>query len=124
MRRLHVIITGCSVLTLVTACAGAPQQAPRHDPTTGGAQRHSLVQSAVAGKYRAGRGVPSSGRQLRYNGPLPARLACTGHPFATEAGDPLPCTPMLLVPVVVRHPRNGQPRIIYVRKPCLCASGS
>jgi len=124
MRRFHVIITGCSVLTLVTACAGAPQQAPRHDPATGRAQRHASVQGAVAGKYRTGRQMPSSGRQLRDIGPLPARLSCTGHPFATEAGDPLPCTPMLLVPVVVPHPRRGQPRIIYVRKPCLCASGS
>jgi hypothetical protein len=31
---------------------------------------------------------------------------------------------MLLVPIVVRPPRHGQPGIVYVRKPCLCASGS
>jgi len=123
MRRFNVMITGCAVLALVTGCAGAPQQAPRHDPATGRAQRHAPAQGAVAGKYRTGRGVPSSGGQRPFNGPRPARLSCSSHPYAAEASDPLPCTPMLLVPVVVRHPRPGQPRIIYVRKPCLCTSG-
>src|SRR5215469_5553796 len=121
MRRLNAILTGCSVLTLVTACAGAPQQASHHGPATGRAPRHALVQGAVAGKYRTGRGVPSSGPVARDNGTLPPRFSCSWHSFAAEAGDPLPCTPMLLVPIVVRHPRRGQPRIIYVRKPCLCA---
>lgn len=123
MRRFSAVIIGCSVLTLGTACAGAPRQASHHDPATGRAQRHSLVQGAVAGKNRTGLHMPSSGGQPRGNWPLPVRLSCTGHPPVAEASDPLPCTPMLLVPIVVRHPRDGQPRIVYVRKPCFCASG-
>lgn len=123
MRGLHVIITGVCTLTLVTACAGTPKQALRHDPATARAQQHASVQGAVAGKYRTGRGMPSSGGQPPGIGPRPPWLSCSWHPSAAEASDPLPCTPMLLVPIVVRHPRHGQPRIIYVRKPCLCASG-
>ena len=67
--------------------------------------------------------MPSSGGKPRGIGPLPARLTCSWHASGAEPSDPLPCTPMLLVPIVVRHPRRGQPRMIYVRKPCLCASG-
>jgi hypothetical protein len=67
--------------------------------------------------------MPSSGGKPRVIGPLPARFACISHAPVAEASDPLPCTQMLLVPIFVRHPRRGQPRVIYVRKPCLCASG-
>jgi hypothetical protein len=123
MRRLNVIITGSLVLTLMTACASAPQHAPRHDPATGRAQRHALVQGAIAGKYRAGRHFAISGVQRQGSGLLPPRFSCSWQPSAAEASDPLPCTPMLLVPMVVRHPRHGQPRTIYVRKPCFCGSG-
>jgi hypothetical protein len=123
MRRLQVITTGFATLMLVTACAGPAQQAPRHDPATARAQRHAQVQGAVAGKDRTGRGLPTSGRQQLGNGLLPDWRSCSRQPSALEASDPLPCTPMLLVPIVVRHPRRGQPRVIYVRKPCLCASG-
>jgi hypothetical protein len=122
MRRLNVIITGFFVLTLVTACAGAPQQAPRHDPATPPPGRHAPAQGAVAGKYRTGRGTPTSGGQP-LGGLPPAWQSCSGQHFVAEASDPLPCAPMLLVPIVVRHPRHGQPRVIYVRKPCFCASG-
>ena len=128
MRRLQIITTGFAFLTLVTACAGPPQQAPRHGPATGRPQRHAPVQGGVTGTYRAARGTssggqPSSDAQPRSNGLPPAWRSCSGRPSAAEASDPLPCTPMLLVPIVVRHPRHGQPRIIYVRKPCFCASG-
>lgn len=123
MRRLQVITTGFATLILVTACAGPAQQALRHDPATGQPQRHASVQAGVAGRYRTGRGMLSSGGQQVVNGRMPAWRVCGGHPSVAEANDPLPCTPMLLVPVAVRHPRHGQPRIIYVRKPCLCASG-
>ncbi len=123
MRRFNVIITGFFVLTSMTACAGAPQQAQRHNPATPQPGRHAQARGAVAGKYRTGRGMPSSGGQPRDTGLLPAWRSCSGQHSAAEANGPLPCAPMLLVPIVVRHPRHGQPRIIYVRKPCLCASG-
>jgi hypothetical protein len=123
MRRLNVIITGCSVLTLVTACAGGPQLASRHDPVTGQPKRHALVQSAVAGRDRTGRGMPRTDGRPEGNLVLPAGRSCIGQYSGAEANGPLPCAPMLLVPIVVRHPRHGQPGIVYVRKPCLCASG-
>jgi hypothetical protein len=123
MRRFNVIITGFFVVTLATACAGASQQAPHHGPATSRPGRHAPVQGAVAGTYRTGRGTPASGGQPRGIGQLPPWVSCSWHPSAAEASDPLPCTPMLLVPIVVRHPRHGQPRVIYVRKPCFCASG-
>jgi hypothetical protein len=123
MRRHNVIITGCSVLTLVTACGGAPQLASRHDPATGLPKRHALVKSAAAGKHRTGRGITGALGGAPGNGEMPARRSCSGPHSAAEASDPLPCAPVLLVPIIVGHQRNGQPRIIYVRKPCLCASG-
>jgi hypothetical protein len=123
MRRLQVITTGFATLMLVTACAAPAQQALRHDPATGRPQRHSRVQGAVAGKYRTGRGMLSSDGQQLGNGRMQTWQVCSGQHSAAEASDPLPCVPMLLVPIIVRHPRHGQPRVIYVRKPCLCASG-
>lgn len=120
MRRLNVIITGCSVLTLVTACAGAPQLASRHDPVTGQPKRHALVQSAAAGKHRTGRAMTSDGNGPRGSGLVIARPSCSSQQSGAEANGPLPCAPTLLIPVVLRHPRHGQPRTIYVRKPCLC----
>jgi len=123
MRRLNVIITGFFVLMLATACAGAPQLAPHHAPATPRQGRHAPAQGALAGKYRAGRGAPTSGRQPRGDGVRPPWQSCSWGQSAAEASDPLPCTPILLVPIVVRHPRHGQPRIAYVRKPCFCASG-
>lgn len=128
MRRFGVIITGLItgfvVLTLVAACAGVPQQAPRHDPATGRPQRNALAQGAVAGKARTGRGMPRTEGRPGGNQVLPAWRSCMSQYSGAEANGPLPCAPMLLVPIVVRHPRHGQPGIVYVRKPCLCASGS
>ena len=124
MRRLNVIITGCSVLTLVTACAGAPQLTSRHDPVTGQPKRHALAQDAAAGKHQTGPGMPRSDGRPPGDPVLPAWRPCMSQHSGAEANGPLPCAPMLLVPIAVRHPRHGQPRIIYVRKPCLCASGS
>ena len=123
MRRLNVIITGFFVLMLATACAGAPQLAPHHAPATPRQGRHAPAQGAVAVKSRTGRDEPTPGGQLPGSGVPPAWRSCIGQRSVAEASDPLPCPPMLLVPVVVRHPRHGQPRIAYVRKPCFCASG-
>src|SRR5215469_12254727 len=102
MRRFNVIITGCSVLTLLTACASASQPAPRHDPATVRTQRHAAVQGAVARTrtYGTGRGMPSPGGQPRSYRLPPAWRSCS-HPPVAEASDPLPCAPMLLVPIVL-----------------------
>jgi len=125
MRRLQVITTSLAVLMLVTACAGTAQRAPRHDPAPGRSQRHAEVQGAVTGKQQSRSSVPSAdGQRPGSNGGVPASRFCSSRASTTEASDPLPCVPMLLVPVFVRHPRHGQPRIIYVRKPCLCGAGS
>jgi hypothetical protein len=123
MRRLQVIIPGFAILMLVTACAGTAQRAPRHDPATARPQQRALVQDAATGKHQSGRGTPSFGGQQPANRLAVPAWRCSSPPSGAEASDPLPCAPMLLVPVFVVHPRHGQPRIIYVRKPCWCASG-
>jgi hypothetical protein len=121
MRRPHVITAGFAGLLLATGCGAAAQQAARHDPATGQHSRPAPVQDAVIGKPQSGRGLPGPGGQQQGNGSLPASR-CSSQRSVAEANGPLPCAPMLLVPLVL-HPRHGQPRIIYIRKPCLCASG-
>jgi len=46
-----------------------------------------------------------------------------GHYELAAGNDPLPCTPLLLVPVIAAHPRPGHPRIVYIRRQCWCAAG-
>jgi hypothetical protein len=123
MRRLQVITSGFAVLMFVTACAGTAEQAPHHDPAPSRSQRHAEMQGAVTGKRQSASSVPSPGRRPG-NWGVPASRFCSSPARTTEARDPLPCVPMLLVPVIVRDPRPGQPRIIYVRKPCFCGAGS
>lgn len=121
MRRPHSITAGLAALLLATACAGTAQKAPGHGPVTGKPPRQALVNGAAIGKPRAGRSATASGGQQPGSHFLPARR-CSSPRTAAEAADPLPCTPMLLVPVVL-HSRHGQRRIIYIRKPCLCGAG-
>jgi hypothetical protein len=39
-----------------------------------------------------------------------------------RSGLDVPCAQTLLVPVTTRHPRPGQPRTVYRRRPCWCGS--
>jgi hypothetical protein len=106
MRRLQVITTGFGVSALVAACAASPGQAPRRDLASGPPRQHAVAQGAVTGKHRLGGGVPSSGGQ-QPGMASPGRALCARPPSAEAGNGPLPCTPLLLVPVIAAHPRLG-----------------
>jgi hypothetical protein len=70
-----------------------------------------LAACAVAPGHAAPRGA-ATGR------PSPPSTSQAG----ARTGLDVPCAQTLLVPVTARHPRPGQPRTVYRRRPCWCGS--
>ena len=94
MKRAQAI-AGIAVLFLLAACAVAPGHAAPRSAATGRPSPPSTSQAC-------GRS-PSAGPSAR-------------------SGLDVPCAQTLLVPVTARHPRPGQPRTVYRRRPCWCGS--
>jgi hypothetical protein len=92
MKRAQAI-AGIAVMLLLAGCADAPG----HAPPRGRGYR----------KAQPARHLPSVRALALCRGERPLRLD-------------VPCAQTLLVPVTTRHPRPGQPRTFYRRRPCWC----
>jgi len=94
MKRAQAI-AGIAVPLLLAACAVAPG--------------HAAPQGAATGR-------PSPPSTSQACGRSPSVRA------SARSGLDVPCAQTLLVPVTARHPRPGQPRTVYRRRPCWCGS--
>ncbi len=94
--RQVLVITGIAAMLLLAACAGTP--------------RHAPLQGIGAGRRQAEGSVNVCGR-----------LPSVG--MGTSPGLDGPCIQRLSVPVIVRHPEQGLPRVTYRGRPCWCGNG-
>ena len=94
--RQVLVITGIAAMLLLAACAGT--------------SRHAPLQGIGAGRRQAEGSVNVCGR-----------LPSVG--MGTSPGLDGPCIQRLSVPVIVRHPEQGLPRVTYRGRPCWCGNG-
>ena len=100
--RQVLVITCIAAMLLLAACAGTPRHAPL--------QGHAPLQVIGAGRRQAEGSINVCGR-----------LPSVG--MGTSPGLDGPCIQRLSVPVIVRHPEQGLPRVTYRGRPCWCGNG-